>query len=54
MVRPRNTADTTPQGTPMQVAIKTAINASKVVGSARSHKAWVTGRCRKMESPRLP
>jgi hypothetical protein len=52
--RPRNTADTMPHGTPMSAAMATAISASSVVGSERSHSACVTGRCRKIEVPRLP
>lgn len=52
--RPRNTAETMPQGTPISAAMATAISASSVVGSARSHSACVTGRCRKIEVPRLP
>jgi hypothetical protein len=53
-MRPRNTADTMPQGSPINAAIATAISASSVVGSARSISACVTGRCRKIDWPRLP
>jgi hypothetical protein len=54
IARPRQTAETMPQGTPISVAIAIEKRVRNSVGSARSHSACVTGRCRKIDWPRLP
>jgi hypothetical protein len=54
MVLPRHTAATIPQGTPISVAMTIEKSVRKKVGSARSSNACVTGRCRKIDWPRLP
>ena len=51
---PRHTAATMPQGTPITVAMTIENSVRKNVGSARSASACVTGRCRKIDWPRLP
>ena len=50
----RQTAATMPQGTPISTARDIANSVRKNVGSARSRSACVTGRCRKIDCPRLP
>ena len=52
--RPRQTAEAMPQGTPISAAMAIEKSVRKSVGSARSRSACVTGRCRKIDWPRLP
>jgi hypothetical protein len=54
MVLPRQTAAMMPQGTPISVAMTIEKRVRKKVGSARSSNACVTGRCKKIDWPRLP
>ena len=50
----RQTAAAMPQGTPISIAMIIENSVRKNVGSARSSSACVTGRCRKIDWPRLP